>query len=69
VKELTNSLDDIINEIFDEDLDETSKQSNIKCLTILYGILRVEVIYESQYSTILKWIYDMTCINGMELSM
>jgi hypothetical protein len=66
---LANSIKDIIAEIFDEDLDETSKQNGITCLIILYGFLKIENINEYNRNKILKWVFDITNINSMELSM
>jgi|688.fasta_scaffold855408_1 hypothetical protein len=39
------------------------------CLIILYGILKIENINEDNRNKILKWIFDITNINSMELSM
>ncbi len=39
------------------------------CLIILYGILKIENINQDNRNKILKWIFDITNINSMELSM
>lgn len=69
VKELGNSLKDILDEVFDEDLEESSRQNGVTCLTILRGVLSIDCITPQNRSKVLKWVFDLANINGMELSM
>jgi hypothetical protein len=60
---------DILNEVFDADLDEGSRDSGVRCLIILQSLLRLESVRAEDSSKVLKWVYELACVNAMELSM
>jgi hypothetical protein len=69
IKELGNSLRDILDEVFDDELEESSRQHGITCLNILRGVLSIDAITPHNRNKVLKWVFDIANINGMELSM